>query len=114
MLILKKQIIYFGFFFSSYYKLYSSDFETKYNYKLNLIENNNKQLTYILKNVRVCQNCKKKTEHILFIEKKFIVCKNCLEDHLSYACNFRAEEFKNGGFLSFKIELFKVTGLLGV
>ena len=92
-------IIYFGFFFSSYYKLYSSDFESKYNYQLNLIENNNKQLTYIFKDLKVCHNCEMKTEHILFIEKKFIVCKNCLENHLSYACNFRAEEFKNSGFL---------------
>ena len=92
-------VIIFGYFFSSYYKLYSLDFEVKYNYKLELIENNNKQLTYIFKEFKNCQNCKKDTEHILFLEKKFIICKNCLEDHLSDVCNFRADAFKEDGFI---------------
>ena len=92
-------LITFGFFFSSYYKLYSSDFEKKYNYNLNLIENNNKQLTYMFKNLKKCDNCGKETEQILFIEKKFKICKICLEDHLSYACNFRADAFKEDGFI---------------
>ena len=92
-------LISFGYFFSSYYKLYSIDFETKYNFNLNLIENNYKQLTYVLKNLKPCEKCVKKTVNILFLEKKFIICKNCLEDHLSYVCNFRADAFKEDGFL---------------
>ena len=92
-------IIYIGFFFSSYYKLYPQDFEEKYNYKFNLIENNNKQLTFIFKDPKPCKKCAEDTEHIFFVEKKFIICKKCLEDHLSYACNFRADAFKEDGFI---------------
>ena len=92
-------VICFGYFFSSYYKLYHTEFEEKNQFELKLMENNNKQLTYIFKDLKQCKKCDKKTENILFIEKKFILCKNCLEDHLSYACNFRADAFKEGGFL---------------
>jgi len=92
-------IINFGYCFSSYYKLYSQEFEEIYNFELNLMENNGKQLTYIFKDERPCSKCVKKTTHILFVEKKFIICKNCLEDHLSYACNFRADAFKQDGFI---------------
>ena len=91
-------LISFGFFFSSYYKLYPPNFQEKYNYHLNL-GNINKQLTYIYKNLKKCKICEKETEHILFIEKKFVICKNCLEEHLSYACNFRADAFKEDGFI---------------
>ena len=92
-------LITFGYFFSSFYKLYSPDFEKKYKYNLDLIDNNNKQLTYIIKDLKKCEKCGKETEHILFIEKKFIICKKCLEDHLSSICNFRADAFKEDGFL---------------
>ena len=92
-------IINFGYFFSSYHKLYSNEFEEFYNFELTLVENNAKQLTYIFKDERPCKKCIKKTTHILFVEKKFIICKNCLEDHLSYACNFRADAFKQNGFI---------------
>ena len=92
-------LISFGFFFCSYYKLYSPDFENKYKHELKLIENNNKQLTFIFKEFKNCKNCQKDTEHILFLEKKFIICKDCLEDYLSNVCNFRAEAFKEDGFI---------------
>ena len=92
-------IINFVYCFSSYYKLYSQEFEEINNFELNLMENNGKQLTYIFKDERPCKKCVKKTTHILFVEKKFIICKNCLEDHLSYACNFRADAFKKDGFI---------------
>ena len=92
-------VINFGYFFSSYYKLYSSEFEEINNFELNLMENNCKQLTYVFKDEKPCEKCVKKTTYILFIEKKFIICKNCLEDHLSYACNFRADAFKQNGFI---------------
>ena len=91
-------LISFGFFFSSYYKLYSPDFRQRYNYKITPA-NSIKQLTYIFKDLKKCKNCVQETEHILFIEKKFIICKNCLEEHLSYACNFRADAFKENGFI---------------
>ena len=92
-------LISFGYFFSSYYKLYQHDFEKIYNYDLNLIENNNKQLTYILKELQDCKNCEKPTEQIVFLEKKFRICKKCLEDHLSNVCNFRSDSFKEDGYI---------------
>ena len=66
-------VISFGFFLSSYYKLYPPNFQEKYNYNLNL-GNINKQLTYIYKNLKICKICEQESEHILFIEKKFIIC----------------------------------------
>ena len=92
-------LISFGYFFSSYYKLYKPDFESIYDFNLNLIENNNKQLTYIFKELKECKICQKPTEQIVFLEKKFKICKSCLEDHLSNVCNFRADSFKEDGFI---------------
>ena len=45
-------LISFGFFFSSFYKLYAPNFEEKNKYELPLKENNKKQLTYIFKDLR--------------------------------------------------------------
>ena len=92
-------LISFGYFFSTYYKLYQPNFESIYDCNLNLIENNNKQLTYIFKELKDCKNCEKPTEQIVFLEKKFKICKSCLEDHLSNVCNFRADSFKEDGFI---------------
>ena len=44
----------------------------------------------------------KKTSHIFFIEKKFIVCKNCLENHLNIIFNNRANAFKQDKFIGFE------------
>ena len=92
-------LISFGYFFSTYYKLYQPNFESIYDCNLNLIENNNKQLTYIFKELKDCKNCEKPTEQIVFLEKKFKICKSCLEEHLSNVCNFRADSFKEDGFI---------------
>ena len=97
----KKEIpqITFGFFYSSYFKLYPKDFESLNNFQLELMENNNKQLTYVYKDPKACLKCSKETIHILFLEKNCVICKNCLEEHLSYCCNFRADAFKEDGFI---------------
>ena len=88
-----------GFFYSSYHKLYPKNFELNYNYNLPVYKPLNRQLTYILKDTKLCDECHKNTEHILFIEKKFIVCKICLENILSKICTFRSDSFEKDGFL---------------
>ena len=88
-----------GFFYNSYHKLYPENFEVTYNYDLPMQMATNKQLTCILKEIRPCEECKTNTEHILFIEKKFVICKACLEDALTKICNFRADAFQKNGFL---------------
>ena len=88
-----------GFFYNSYHKLYPENFEVTYNYDLPMQVTANKQLTCILKELRPCEECKTNTEHILFIEKKYVICKLCLEDALTKICNFRADAFQKNGFL---------------
>ena len=92
-------LISFGYFYSSYYKLYQPNFEEIYKYDIKLTENNNKELTYILKESQKCTKCDKPTEQIVFLEKKFKICKICLENKLSDICNFRADSFKEDGFI---------------
>ena len=88
-----------GFFYSSYHRLYPSNFEVAYNCVLPAPKNINKSFTYILKDTRPCAECKSNTEHIMFLEKKFIICKFCLENYLTKICNFRADAFERNGFL---------------
>ena len=64
----------------------------------------NKQLTFIFKDTKSCEECKTEREHILFLEKKFIICKSCLENFLSKICNFRSDSFEKNGF--FGIEYY--------
>ena len=84
-----------GFFYSSYHRLYPSNFEVAYNCVLPAPKNINKSFTYILKDTRPCAECKSNTEHIMFLEKKFIICKFCLENYLTKICNFRADALWN-------------------
>ena len=91
-----------GFFFSSYFILYSPDFEIEHNIKLKITEKKINNLTYIFKDSDFCDTCLKKTSHIFFIEKKFIVCKNCLENHLNIIFNNRANAFKQDKFIGFE------------
>ena len=88
-----------GFFYSSYHKLYPIEFENNYNCTLPLPKTINKVLTIILKDTRFCEECKSETDHFLFIEKKFIICKFCLEKLLSKIFNFRSDYFEKDGFL---------------
>ena len=93
-----------GFFYSSYHKLYPTNFELNYNCSLPMPKTIRTQLTLILKEARPCEECKSEKEHILFLEKKFIICKNCLEFYLSKICNFRADWFEKNGY--FGIEYY--------
>ena len=92
-------IINIGFFYSSYHKLYPQNFEITYNYELPLQKTMLRQLTFIMKDTRKCEDCKKETEHILFLDKKYIICKSCLEKILTKICNFRSDSFMRNGFL---------------
>lgn len=92
-------IINIGFFYSSYHKLYPQNFEVTYNCQLPLQKTILRQLTFIMKDTRRCEACKSVTEHILFIDKKYFVCKFCLENALTKICNFRSDSFMKNGFL---------------
>ena len=76
-------IINIGFFYSSYHKLYPENFEVTYNFELPLQKSTFRQLTYIMKDTRKCEACKSETEHIVFLDKKYIICKFCLENALT-------------------------------
>ena len=92
-------IINIGFFYSSYHKLYPENFEVTYNFELPIQKTTFRQLTYIMKDTRKCEACKSETEHIVFLDKKYIICKFCLENILTKICNFRSDSFMNNGFL---------------
>ena len=92
-------IINIGFFYSSYHKLYPENFEVTYNFELPLQKSTFRQLTYIMKDTRKCEACKSETEHIVFLDKKYIICKFCLENALTKIFNFRSDSFMNNGFL---------------
>ena len=73
-----------GFFFSSFHKLYSPNLDNTI-FK-NVLEEDNPnitQLTFPLKNKKKCDICFKDTKHIVFLQKKFIVCHPCLQNYLS-------------------------------
>ena len=93
-------LIGFGYFFSSYYKLYSVDFD-KNSFFEQMIKKDKpelKQLVFIIQNKK-CKICNEDTEQIIFLEKKFIVCKPCLEKYITYVCNFRADSFKKDALI---------------
>ena len=91
-----------GYFFSSYFILYPPDFEIENKFKLKVTEKKYNNLTYIFKDSNFCDVCLKKTSHIFFIEKKFIICKNCLENHLNIIFNNRSNAFKKDEFIGFE------------
>ena len=86
----------FGYFFSGYHILYNPDYENDHEIFKNIVENNNPQLcrlTHELKDEKKCDICFKDTKHIVFLKKKFIVCKPCLSNHLKEILKKRSEYF---------------------
>ena len=86
----------FGYFFSGYHILYNPEHENDYEIFKNIIENDNPQLcrlTHELKDEKKCDICFKETKHIVFLKKKFIVCKPCLLNHLKETIKKRSEYF---------------------
>ena len=49
----------------------NNELQNKINYELPISKTTNKFLTFVLKEIKSCEQCKKDTEHILFIEKKY-------------------------------------------
>ena len=83
-----------GFFFSSFHILYSPNFENDI-FK-NVLEEDNPsitQLTFTLKDKKKCDICFKDTKHIIFLQKKFIVCHPCLQNYLNEILNERKSNF---------------------
>ena len=73
-----------GFFYSSFHKIYAPNFENDI-FK-NVLEEDNPnitQLTFPLKEKKKCDICFKDTKHIVFLQKKFIVCLPCLQNYLT-------------------------------
>ena len=88
-------ILTIGMFYSNFNILYSD----KINDNLKrLIGKSNiyiTQLTYINKEKKYnCEICNTETEHIFFLEKKFMVCKNCLTNNVNKILKNRAENFQ--------------------
>ena len=74
----------FGFFFSSFHILYKPNIGNRI-FK-NALENDKPsitQLTFVLKEKKKCDICFKDTAHLVFLRKKFIVCRPCLINYLT-------------------------------
>ena len=82
-----------GYFYCNYFNLYS-----KINNNLQkIIQKNHFKLKKIIVNSKIkekCKICNKKTEQQIFLEKKFIICKNCLDSHINTIIKKRIENFE--------------------
>ena len=86
----------FGYFFSGYHILYSPDFDENNEIFKDIAENDNPELcklTTELKEKKKCDICFKETEHIAFLQKKYIVCFPCLTNYLKDSIKKRTEYF---------------------
>ena len=86
----------FGYFFSGYHILYSPDFDENNDIFKNVAENYNPELcklTTELKEQKKCDICFKETDHIAFLQKKYIVCFSCLTNYLKESIKKRTEYF---------------------
>ena len=77
-------LITIGFFFSGYIPLYDLDLSKNNILQKKISENNIsiKQLTYLLNEKKKCNICKEKTNQLIFLQKKFIICNICLRQHI--------------------------------
>ena len=73
-----------GFFYSSYYRIYSRDYDEKEVFKECINEDKPEitQLMYRLPEKQKCNLCNKATEHLAFLQKKFVICGKCLENYI--------------------------------
>ena len=94
-------LITFAYFYSSYFKIYSHNFiqeneEINDIFKLKL--NKLSKLTLKVKNPKKCQICQK-GEFVLFLEQKFKICQNCLENYICNKCSLRKEALIKDNFI---------------
>ena len=96
-------LIQIGYFFTGYFNLYKDPNEIILN-EIYKHDKNIKQLTFKLKETKKCQICNNMTNHIVFLQKKFICCENCLNEHFELIIKNRAESLKKDSF--FGIEYY--------
>ena len=86
-----------GYFYSNYFNLY-------YNINDNLkkiIQKNHFKLKKLIaksENKEKCKECKKETEQLIFLEKKFIICEKCLRVHINEILKNRTRNFEKEEF----------------
>ena len=94
--------IIMGYFFSNFFPLYSN----KINDNLNKIINERyirmTKLTYCDENKKICPICNNETEQVIFIQKKFIICKPCLISHLDKIIMNRTLSLNNEDYYGFE------------
>ena len=80
----KFPLITIGYFYSGYVPLYSKELSLNEILQKKISEQkiSIKQLIFFLREKEKCQICNKTTTHIIFLQKKFIICKDCLEKHI--------------------------------
>ena len=102
----------FGFFFSSFHILYKPNIGNRI--FRNALENDSPaiaQLTFVLKDIKKCDICFKDTKHLVFLRKKFIVCKPCLINYIEQKIlkerknNFSKEKCFGAEYYTRKIHL---------
>lgn len=95
-------LISIGYFFSGFYKTYYPELKDKDTYFKKVIANSDiriRQLSFIPKTTKHCEVCKKKTKQILFLEKKFSACLQCLSDHAKKIMSKRAKALYLSNFI---------------
>ena len=96
--------IIMGYFFSNFFPLYSD----KSNENLKKIVNQSysllKKLTYCDENKKKCPICNDENEQVIFLQKKFIICKPCLISHLDKMIMNRTLNIKNENY--YRLEYF--------
>ena len=82
-----------GYFFSSYHRIYWRNWVNEEPIIKKHFSNDNyqmKKLIHEFKSNKLCKKCKN-SEYIVFLEKKIMVCKNCLDDYINDISNKRKE-----------------------
>ena len=94
--------IIMGYFFSNFFPLYSN----KINDNLNKIINERyirmTKLTYCDENKKICPICNNETEQVIFLQKKFIICKPCLISHVDKIIMKRTLSLNNEDYYGFE------------
>ena len=92
-------LIYIGFLFSGYTLLYNNN-EINNIIKKEIEKSNIKlkKLTYKLNEKENCKMCNSETNHIIFLEKKFICCESCLNNYVEKIIKKRISSIEEDSF----------------
>ena len=94
--------IIMGYFFSSFFPLYSSKINENLQYFIDKCTITLKQLTYCDENKKICPICNKETKQVIFLQKRFIICKPCLICYLDKMIMNRTLNIKNEDYYGFE------------